>query len=274
MSAQQRRSSRRPRTRVASAASSSAAAAQRFRFNLEIHSANGSLRRISSRIDGWVDVRLLSARCRRSSATRSATPRVRITSRRTMAIDLPSRCATRRPTGRSLKYSGIPCHALTRPCRSLPGAETGSSPRQLRVPPRAAAEQRTASARLRPLRMGGRGRRVRIARRGLVGSECLRGRRSRLRARVTSSIVARRSRLNEIAVSDQGTYKGLTQFLTQSLDVSPQIAEDKSICGTAGFEGGFCAALFQTVRNLLILKRRDAGAVDQARLEIGSLHAR
>jgi hypothetical protein len=32
-------------------------------------------------------------------------------------------------------------------------------------------------------------------------------------------------------------------------------------------EGRFCAILFQAVRNLLILKRRDAGAVDQARLE-------
>src|SRR5215510_15021820 len=61
--------------------------------------------------------------------------------------------------------------------------------------------------------------------------------------------------------------EGLTQFLTQSPDASPQIAEDKSICGTAGFEGGFCATLFRAVRNSLILKRRDAGAVDQARLE-------
>jgi hypothetical protein len=33
-------------------------------------------------------------------------------------------------------------------------------------------------------------------------------------------------------------------------------------------EGGFCATLFLTIRKSLILKRRDAGAVDQARLEI------
>jgi hypothetical protein len=32
-------------------------------------------------------------------------------------------------------------------------------------------------------------------------------------------------------------------------------------------EGGFCATLFETVRNLLILKRRDGGVVDRARLE-------
>jgi hypothetical protein len=36
---------------------------------------------------------------------------------------------------------------------------------------------------------------------------------------------------------------------------------------------GVCDNLFETVRNLLILKRRDAGAVDQARLEIDSARA-
>src|SRR5262245_9071056 len=60
--------------------------------------------------------------------------------------------------------------------------------------------------------------------------------------------VARRSRLNEIAVSDRVTLRGLTQFLTQSLDARPQTAEDKSICGAARFEGGFCATLLRTVR--------------------------
>src|SRR5262245_59972324 len=41
------------------------------------------------------------------------------------------------------------------------------------------------------------------------------------------------------------------------------------LCGIADTERleGFCAALFRTVRKPLILKRRDAGAVDQARLE-------
>jgi len=80
-------------------------------------------------------------------------------------------------------------------------------------------------------------------------------------------------RLNKIAVSDQGTIEGLTQFLTQSLDARPQITEDKSIRGTQDLKEGFALHCFRTVRNLLILKRRDAGAVDQARLEIGSLHA-
>ena len=59
--------------------------------------------------------------------------------------------------------------------------------------------------------------------------------------------------LNEIAVSDPTTLEGLTQCLTQSLDACPQIAEDKSICGTARFEGGFCATLFKAARNSLIL---------------------
>ena len=34
-----------------------------------------------------------------------------------------------------------------------------------------------------------------------------------------------------------------------------------------GFEGGFCATLHQTARKSLILKRRDVGVVDRARLE-------
>jgi hypothetical protein len=33
-------------------------------------------------------------------------------------------------------------------------------------------------------------------------------------------------------------------------------------------EGGFCSTLFRTARNSLILKRRDGGVVDRARLEI------
>ena len=64
--------------------------------------------------------------------------------------------------------------------------------------------------------------------------------------------------------------EGLTQFLTQSPDASPQIAEDKSICGTAGFEGGFCATLFRTARKSLILKRRDVRVVEGACLESGA----
>ena len=40
------------------------------------------------------------------------------------------------------------------------------------------------------------------------------------------------------------------------------------------FEGGFCATLFQTARKSLILKWRDVGVVDRARLEndSGELH--
>src|SRR5262245_17590265 len=52
-----------------------------------------------------------------------------------------------------------------------------------------------------------------------------------LGARISSSAVARRSRLSEIAVSDQATLEGLTQFLTQSPGACLQIAEGKSIRG-------------------------------------------
>ena len=56
-------------------------------------------------------------------------------------------------------------------------------------------------------------------------------------------------RLNKIAVSDQGTIEGLTQFLTQSLDARPQITEDKSIRGTQDLKEGFalhCSGLLAT----------------------------
>ncbi len=47
----------------------------------------------------------------------------------------------------------------------------------------------------------------------------------------------------------------------------PQTAEYKSYRGTLGFEGAFCDNLFRAVRKSLILKRRDVGVVDRARLE-------
>ena len=59
--------------------------------------------------------------------------------------------------------------------------------------------------------------------------------------------------LNEIAVSDRGTLRGLTQFPRRSVSARPQIAEYKSHRGTVRFEGGFCATLFQTARKSLIL---------------------
>jgi hypothetical protein len=51
-------------------------------------------------------------------------------------------------------------------------------------------------------------------------------------------------RLNRIAASDLATLEGLTQFLTQSLDASPQIAEDKSVCGTQDLKEGFALHCF------------------------------
>ena len=67
--------------------------------------------------------------------------------------------------------------------------------------------------------------------------------------------------------SDRASLRGLTQFLTQFIDARPQIAEGKPIRATSGFKGGFCATLFRAFRKSLILKRRDGGVVDRARLE-------
>ena len=73
--------------------------------------------------------------------------------------------------------------------------------------------------------------------------------------------------LNEIAVSDRPTLEGLTQFPFASTGAWQQTL------GTVGHvrsnvrEGRFCATLFQTACNSLILKRRDGGVVDRARLE-------
>ena len=84
-------------------------------------------------------------------------------------------------------------------------------------------------------------------------------------------LIARR--LNQIAVSDPARLEGLTQF-----PFSSRHAHQQTI-GTTGHiesdmrEGGFCGILFQTARKPLILKRRDVGVVDRARLEIDSAHA-
>jgi hypothetical protein len=77
----------------------------------------------------------------------------------------------------------------------------------------------------------------------------------------------------QIHVTDRRPLRGLTQFPNRIDPALPQSAEDKPHCGTLVFEGGFCATLFRTAREPLILKRRDAGAVDQARLEIDSVRA-
>jgi hypothetical protein len=57
----------------------------------------------------------------------------------------------------------------------------------------------------------------------------------------------------QIAVSDRGTLRGLTQFLRRSVSACPQTPECKSHRGTALFEGGFCDRLFQAARKPLIL---------------------
>src|SRR6266516_2746649 len=73
--------------------------------------------------------------------------------------------------------------------------------------------------------------------------------------------------LSKIAVSDRRTLKGLTQFPTTGPFPRSQLADSLRDGGRGRFEGGFCATLFQTVRNFLILKRRDVRVVEGARLE-------
>jgi hypothetical protein len=74
-------------------------------------------------------------------------------------------------------------------------------------------------------------------------------------------------KLNECAVSDRTSLEGLPRFSQRTLWARLQTTEYKRHGRTAGFEGGFCPTLFRTVRNSLILKRRDVGVVDRARLE-------
>ena len=62
--------------------------------------------------------------------------------------------------------------------------------------------------------------------------------------------------------------EGLTQFQKPSVLLRSQIAGSMGDRGDAGFEGAFCATLFRTARNSLILKRRDVRVVEGARLEI------
>jgi hypothetical protein len=71
-----------------------------------------------------------------------------------------------------------------------------------------------------------------------------------------------------IAVRDRTTLRGLTQFPRRSSQAGLQTAEYKRHQGTLGFEGPFCDNQIQAARNSLILKRRDVGVVDRARLEI------
>jgi hypothetical protein len=71
----------------------------------------------------------------------------------------------------------------------------------------------------------------------------------------------------------RGELRGLTQFLRESIQARSQTAEYEPHRERVGFEGGFCDKLLRTARKPLILKRRDAGAVDQARLEIETGHA-
>src|SRR5882757_5039499 len=75
------------------------------------------------------------------------------------------------------------------------------------------------------------------------------------------------SNLDDWTVIDRTTLRGLTQFPRGSVSGVPQSVEFKSHRATVRFKGGSCATLFQAARKPLILKRRDVGVVDRARLE-------
>ena len=87
--------------------------------------------------------------------------------------------------------------------------------------------------------------------------------RSCLRGAQTRSVL-----LDKIAVSDRRTLAGLTQFLPMPLFSPPQTAECKGDPVRADKIADVCDNLWQTARNLLILKRRDVRVVEGARLEI------
>jgi hypothetical protein len=59
--------------------------------------------------------------------------------------------------------------------------------------------------------------------------------------------------LNETAVSDRATLRGLTQFLRRAISPCPQTAEYKSLRKAGRFEGEFCDTLFRTTHKSLIL---------------------
>src|SRR5262249_55053930 len=71
----------------------------------------------------------------------------------------------------------------------------------------------------------------------------------------------------QIAVSDRTTLEGLTQLDLTRSHASPQpIGSTRNVRPDIR-EGGFCATLVRAARNSLILRRRDVGVVDRARLE-------
>ncbi|HJZ73154.1 MAG TPA: hypothetical protein VKE51_15525, partial [Vicinamibacterales bacterium] len=61
---------------------------------------------------------------------------------------------------------------------------------------------------------------------------------------------------------------GLTQFPLATRRACQQTIGATGHVESDMREGGFCAILFRTDRKSLILKRRDGGVVDRARLEI------
>ena len=93
---------------------------------------------------------------------------------------------------------------------------------------------------------------------------------TRRNRRAVSPFPSCKSQAKKNAVSDRGTLGGLTQFSRLASLASVEPAESKRDLRKRTRGTGVCDNLFEPARNLLILKRRDAGAVDQARLESDS----
>ena len=70
-----------------------------------------------------------------------------------------------------------------------------------------------------------------------------------------------------MVASDRETLRGLTQFSTATVGRACKSLNTRPIEQQRNLKGGLWDKLFQTARKLLILKWRDVGVVDRARLE-------
>jgi Carboxypeptidase regulatory-like domain len=73
-----------------------------------------------------------------------------------------------------------------------------------------------------------------------------------------------------VNVTASGSAVADLRLAVQTLEENVVVTAERLKAEVEAFEGGFCATLFQTGRNSLILKRRDVGVVDRARLESDS----